>query len=69
MSAEDREIKASSSYEISSPTASQRGGGLPQITVKLYFCNDVPGEADTAIAQAMLDYNALLAFRPDQGPA
>ncbi len=34
MSADDRELKATSSYEISSPTASQRGGGPPQITVK-----------------------------------
>ncbi len=67
MDEEHRELKSTSSYEISSPTASQRGGGLVGFTVKKYYCADVPGEAEAAMQAAMDDYQKLLDFRPIQG--
>ena len=45
---------------MSSPTATQRGDGRPQISVKLYFDNDLPGAAERAMIQVQADYERLL---------
>ena len=56
-----------SSVEMTSPTASQRGGGLPQVTAKLYFDNGEPGARQQALADLYETFEDELAWRPEAG--
>ena len=57
-------IEPKSSVSMTSPTASQRGGGLPQIENKRYYDAGTPGAEAEAIASVIRVYEELLAW-PD----
>ena len=61
-------VEAKSSYELSSPTASQRGDGKPGFSVKKYYAAEIEGAAEAAMAAVMRDYQTLLDFRPVTKP-
>ena len=59
-----------SSVGMTSPTASQRGNGLPQIEAKVYYDAGVHGAAEAAMAQLRSTFQELLDWRPlPAGPA
>ena len=57
----EEKIEAKSSMGLTGPTASQRGGGLPQPEHKVYY---LPGHEEEAFKELTEWYQRLLDWRP-----
>ncbi len=57
----EERIEAKSSMGMTSPTASQRGGGLPQVEKKVYY---LPGQEEAAFKELTEGFQKLLDWVP-----